>query len=115
MALASCLLAWEIWVTEVFSYFLVSIAHLPSYSVGGVFAGRLSDTMVKKWRNRRGGEWVPEDRLRAMLFSAAVLLPVSVLGSGFATRFVGGPIGLTLNLIFLFLNGVGVSAYQLPS
>lgn len=96
-------------MTGTFPCVPVPIAYLPLYLVGGIFAGRLSDNMVKKWRKRRGGEWVPEDRLRATLFSAAVLLPLSVLGSGLATQFVGGPTGLVLNLICLFFNGVGVS------
>lgn len=78
-------------------------------SVGGIFTGRLSDRMVKKWLKRRGGEWVPEDRLRAAIFSSAFLVPVSVLCSGIATHFVGGIPGLVLNLVCLFFNGLSVS------
>ena len=64
---------------------------------------------MERWRKRRAGEWVPEDRLRGAVFGAAVLLPFSVLCSGLVTHFIGGKIGLGLNLICLFLNGAGVS------
>jgi MFS family permease len=80
-----------------------------STTVGAPLAGRISDRLVKKWRKRRAGEWVPEDRLRGTLFGAAFLVPVSVLFSGLITHFIEGKVGLGLNLICLFLNGLGVS------
>jgi hypothetical protein len=51
---------------------------------------------------------VPEDRLRATLWGAATLTPLSVLAAGFITQYVEGPVGLVLNLVCLFLNGLGV-------
>lgn len=47
--------------------------------------------------------------MRGTLFGAAVLVPLSVLFSGLTTHYVGGMLGLTLNLICLFFNGLGVS------
>ncbi|KAF7983021.1 hypothetical protein HWV62_24660 [Athelia sp. TMB] len=94
---------------------LIGACFLPSglgNMVGGVFSGRLSDYMVKKWRKRRGGEWVPEDRLRAAIFSSAVLVPASVLCSGLVVQFVGGTLGLVLSLLCLFFNGMAVSSHQ---
>ncbi|KAF7980134.1 hypothetical protein HWV62_39569 [Athelia sp. TMB] len=94
---------------------LIGACFLPSglgNMVGGVFSGRLSDYMVKKWRKRRGGEWVPEDRLRAAIFSSAVLVPASVLCSGLVVQFVGGTLGLVLSLLCLFFNGMAVSYHQ---
>jgi MFS family permease len=76
--------------------------------VGAPLAGRISDRLVKKWRKRRAGEWVPEDRLRGTLFGAVFLVPVSVLFAGIITHYVGGNVGLGLNLVCLFLNGLGV-------
>ena len=64
--------------------------------------------MVVRWRERRGGRWVPEDRLRATLWGAAIFIPLSVLASGIVTQFVEGRVGLGLNLVCLFLNGMGV-------
>jgi hypothetical protein len=64
-----------------------------------------------QWRKRRAGEWVPEDRLRGTLFGAGFLVPVSVLCSGFITHYVEGNIGLTLNLVCLFFNGLGVGFF----
>ena len=69
--------------------------------------------MVVHWREKRGGKWVPEDRLRATLSGALVLVPVSILVSGLVTEYVRGWPGITLNLVCLFFNGVGVRL-QLP-
>jgi MFS family permease len=78
------------------------------YLVGAPLAGRISDKVVIKWRERRGGVWYPEDRLRATMSGALFLVPLSVLCSGLLTQFVDGKIGLILNLMCLFMNGVGV-------
>ena len=68
---------------------------------------------MKKYRERRSGEWVPEDRLRGAIFGAAVLVPGSILASGLVTYFVRGNLGIGLNLVCLFFNGVGVSTLTL--
>jgi len=83
--------------------------------IGAPLAGRLSDRLVAKWRKRRAGEWVPEDRLRAALFGASFLVPVSILCSGFITHYIEGPVGLGLNLVCLFFNGFGVDYVLSPS
>jgi len=78
--------------------------------VGSTYAGRLSDYMVVSWRKRRGGVWVPEDRLRATTFGGLVLAPLSIIGSGVVTQFCDdSPAMMLLNFFCLFLNGVGVS------
>ncbi|KAF7332985.1 MFS general substrate transporter [Mycena venus] len=43
--------------------------------VGALLAGMLSDRIVIKWRKRRGGDWIQEDRLRVALFGGATLVP----------------------------------------
>lgn len=78
--------------------------------VGAPLAGRISDKLVIRWRERRGGVWYPEDRLRVTLFAAATLVPLSSLFFGLLHEYVGGTVGLILNLICLFMNGVGVSS-----
>ena len=78
--------------------------------VGAPIAGRLSDRMVIRWRKRRGGEWVPEDRLRAGLPALATLVPLSVLLFGLTTQYVDGRLGIALDLVWLFMNGIGVSS-----
>jgi len=83
--------------------------------IGAPLAGRMSDRMVVQWREKRGGIWHPEDRLRATLFGAAVLVPFSVLASGLVTQFIEGKIGLVLNLVCLFINGLGVDLVLSPS
>ncbi|GJE88175.1 MFS general substrate transporter [Phanerochaete sordida] len=83
--------------------------------VGAPLSGWLSDRIIVKWRKRRGGTWVPEDRLRAALSGAAIMVPCSVLFSGLVTQFVPGRLGLVLNLGALFVNGLGVDFVLTPS
>ncbi|KAJ3513850.1 hypothetical protein NLJ89_g2716 [Agrocybe chaxingu] len=83
--------------------------------IGAPLAGRLSDQVVIRYRKDRGGIWYPEDRLRATIVGALVFIPLSVLFSGLLTEYVPGKIGLTLNLICLFINGIGVDFVLSPS
>jgi hypothetical protein len=76
--------------------------------VGATIGGRLADRAVIEGRLRREGEWVPEDRLRATLFGALILLPLSVLIFGLTTQFVPGKFGLMIDIVCVFMNGVGV-------
>lgn len=80
--------------------------------VGALTVGRYSDKLVVQWRAKRGGKWYPEDRLRAAIPGALVITPLSVLLSGLFITYVPGKLGVTLNLLCLFLNGIGES---LPS
>ncbi|EPS98322.1 hypothetical protein FOMPIDRAFT_147992 [Fomitopsis schrenkii] len=82
--------------------------------VGAPIAGRLSDQMVVRWRKRRGGERVPEDRLRAGLPAMATLVPLSVLLFGLTAQYVDGRLGIALNLVWLFMNGIGVDLSLSP-
>ncbi|EIW85701.1 MFS general substrate transporter [Coniophora puteana RWD-64-598 SS2] len=82
---------------------------------GAPLAGRLSDIVVRKWRKRRGGKWVPEDRLRAVWIGGVFLVPLSVAAAGLVTEYVDGTLGLVLILICLFTNGMGVDFVLSPS
>jgi hypothetical protein len=75
----------------------------------------LSDRSVIRWRRRRGGVWVPEDRLRAALFGAATFVPLSIVLCGLITHYVEGTLGLVLNLVCFFFNGLGVDLVLSPS
>jgi len=83
--------------------------------IGAPLAGHISDLLILRWRKRRGGEWVPEDRLRVTLIGAAIFVPLSVLCSGLITHYIEGRLGLGLNLICLFFNGLGVDFVLSPS
>ncbi|KAG2744937.1 MFS general substrate transporter [Suillus brevipes Sb2] len=76
--------------------------------IGAPIAGRLSDIVVKRWREKRKGVWCPEDRLRATWIGGLFMVPLSIGASGLITTYVGGPIGLCLNLLCLYTNGMGV-------
>ncbi|KXN87022.1 Quinidine resistance protein 1 [Leucoagaricus sp. SymC.cos] len=99
---------------------LIGVCFLPSgignieLLVGAPVAGRISDRITREWKLKRGF-WYPEDRLRASLIPALVFVPGSVLCSGLLTQFVPGPIGLTLNLLCLFINGFGVDMVLGPA
>ena len=71
-------------------------------------AGRLSDQIVVYYRKKRGGEWYPEDRLRATL-PGALIASFPVLASGLLIEYIPGTLGLVLNLACLFINGFGVT------
>ncbi|THH29030.1 hypothetical protein EUX98_g5165 [Antrodiella citrinella] len=76
--------------------------------LGAPIAGKLSDMVVVRMRAQRGGVWVPEDRLRVTLIGASLMIPLSILGSGIFITYVDGTPGIVLNLICLFVNGLGV-------
>ncbi|KAF9009709.1 hypothetical protein BDQ17DRAFT_1079382 [Cyathus striatus] len=76
--------------------------------IGASLAGRLSDRIIVRCREQRKCIWYSEDRLRATLFPALILVPVSILASGLLTEYMHTKVGLALNLLCLFLNGMGV-------
>ncbi|KAH6919114.1 major facilitator superfamily domain-containing protein [Coprinopsis sp. MPI-PUGE-AT-0042] len=80
--------------------------------IGAPIAGRLSDRIVASCKAKRGS-WYPEDRLRIAI-PGTILMSLSVFFAGVFTRYVDGPIGLTLNLVCLFVNGFGVDMVLTP-
>lgn len=68
----------------------------------------MSDRTVIRYRKSRGGVWYPEDRLRAALSGALIFVPLSTLLYGIVTGYIGGPVGMVLDFICLFANGIGV-------
>ncbi|KAG1782020.1 major facilitator superfamily domain-containing protein [Suillus placidus] len=95
---------------------LIGACFLPSglgNFIASLVAGRLSDTMVAKWKVKRKGIWVPEDRLRAVLVGG-LLVPLSVGLSGLVTAYIAGPLGLVLSLLCLLMNGIGVDFVLTP-
>ncbi|KAH7886253.1 major facilitator superfamily domain-containing protein [Phlebopus sp. FC_14] len=83
--------------------------------IGAPIAGRMSDATVQKWRRKRGGKWVPEDRLQAVYIGGLILLPCSLIVFGFATTYIEGTIGLTISLFALFTGGLGVDFVLNPA
>jgi hypothetical protein len=101
------------WETSVSTDSCIHILLTLYLIVGAPVAGRLSDVVVRKWRARRKGVWYPEDRLRATWIGGLFMVPLSVAASGLITTYVGGPIGLSLNLMCLYTNGMGVGLRSL--
>ncbi|KAG2052807.1 MFS general substrate transporter [Suillus hirtellus] len=81
---------------------------------GTLIAGRLSDIVIRRWREKRRGAWCPEDRLRATWIGGLIIVPLSIGASGLITTYIGGPIGLALNVLCLYANGVGVDSVTNP-
>ncbi|KAG2073412.1 hypothetical protein BDR04DRAFT_1152182 [Suillus decipiens] len=96
------------WETSVSVYHGNQCLSTPFLTVGAPVAGRLSDIIVRKWREKRKGVWFPEDRLRATWIGGLVMVPLSIGASGLITTYIGGPVGLCLNLLCLYTNGMGV-------
>ncbi|KAG1718412.1 major facilitator superfamily domain-containing protein [Suillus lakei] len=82
--------------------------------IGELVAGHLSDNAVRRWREKRKGVWCPEDRLRATWIGGLIVVPLSICASGLITTYVGGPIGLALNILCLGVNGVGIDLVLNP-
>ncbi|KAK0186140.1 MFS general substrate transporter [Armillaria mellea] len=84
--------------------------------VGAPLAGYLSDRAVILSRKKYGADsWKPEERLRAALIGTLIPVPLSVLLSGLITRYIDGTLGLVLNLVCFFVNGVGVDMALTPA
>jgi len=81
--------------------------------VGAPLSGRVSDLMIKKWRKKRAGRWVAEDRLRASLFGA-IWIPLSTGLFGIANTRIHGRASLVVCLVCLFINGIGVDVVLTP-
>ncbi|KAF8577031.1 MFS general substrate transporter [Ramaria rubella] len=97
---------------------LIGMCFIPSgigNIVGANVAGRLADRAVIEGRKRREGKWVPEDRLRATIPGALVILPLSLLVFGLTTKFIPGNLGLVITLVCLFVHGAGVDLVLAPS
>ncbi|KAH6919132.1 major facilitator superfamily domain-containing protein [Coprinopsis sp. MPI-PUGE-AT-0042] len=95
---------------------LIGACFIPSgigSMLGAPIAGRLSDGIIAKWKAKRGS-WCPEDRLRAAIPGALFLVPFSMLLSGIFTRYIDGTLGLVLNLVCFFMNGLGIDVVLSP-
>lgn len=83
-------------------------------ALGAPIAGRISDRVIVRWREKRNGCLVPEDRLRAALPGALIFLPIPVLLSGVFTHYVSGTLGLVLNMLCFFISGIGADVIMTP-
>jgi len=82
---------------------------------GAVVSGRLADVAIIRGRKRRQGKWYPEDRLLAAVPGALFLVPCALIAFAISVTFITGKIGLTICLICLFINGMGVDMIIAPS
>lgn len=77
------------------------------YVVGTLGGGRWADYIVKRWISKRGGERVPEDRLRSCVAFLGVVLPGSILIYGWTVEKAVG--GIPVPVVFMFVQGVAQS------
>ncbi|KAF8499334.1 major facilitator superfamily domain-containing protein [Hysterangium stoloniferum] len=61
-----------------------------------------------KQDNARQGKWFPEDRLLAAIPGLLFLTPCALITLGLSIAFIPGNVGLTISLICLFFNAMGV-------
>lgn len=74
------------------------------YLVGTFFGGRWADRVVKKNIRKRGGQRVPEDRLKSCLAAMGIVIPGCMLVYGWAVEKEVG--GIPLPVIVMFVQGV---------
>jgi len=97
--------------------FVIGAVFIPSgvgNMVGALLSGYISDYVILS-RTRSRGTWLPEDRLRASLPAIAVLVPLSIVGYGLTTTYVRGSLGIWCDVVWLFVNGVGVASTIWPA
>ncbi|KAJ5051508.1 uncharacterized protein L3040_001284 [Drepanopeziza brunnea f. sp. 'multigermtubi'] len=74
------------------------------YILGTFFGGRYADHVTIKWQSIRGGERVPEDRLRSALPFMGIAIPASMLIYGWSIEQRFG--GIALPVVTMFCQGV---------
>ena len=74
------------------------------YLTGTFFGGRWADHVVKKWIRKRGGQRVPEDRLRSCLVALGGVIPACMLLYGWSIEKEVG--GIPLPVIVMYVQGV---------
>ncbi|KAL8291929.1 hypothetical protein RQP46_002187 [Phenoliferia psychrophenolica] len=84
--------------------------------LGNLIASRLiglyCDYTIKRWKKKRQGVYVPEDRLRASLIGGGFVFPVSVVSLGWTLEKGSGKGGIAAAVILLTLNGIGLMVMQ---
>ncbi|KAJ8291746.1 Quinidine resistance protein 3 [Rhodotorula toruloides] len=79
------------------------------------YTGRYADWTLKRWLKRRGGVYVPEDRLYAALIGGGVILPCSVLALGWVLDKGTGKVGLAFACVLTPSNTYCVDVMPLRS
>ncbi|RDL37499.1 uncharacterized protein BP5553_04932 [Venustampulla echinocandica] len=74
------------------------------YILGTFFGGRYADYITIKWKAKRGGVRVPEDRLRSALPFMGIVTPACMLIYGWSIEARFG--GIALPVIMMFCQGV---------
>ncbi|KKA27952.1 hypothetical protein TD95_001195 [Thielaviopsis punctulata] len=74
------------------------------YLTGSFMGGRYADYTVRKWMEKRGGERIPEDRLRSAIPFMGIVIPVCILMYGWCVEKDIG--GIPMAVIPLFFQGV---------
>lgn len=75
------------------------------YILGTFFGGRYADYITIKWKTKRNGTRIPEDRLRSALPFLGILIPGCMLIYGWSIEKRFG--GIALPVIVMFFQGVG--------
>ncbi|KAL4925360.1 putative MFS transporter [Aspergillus undulatus] len=83
---------------------LLYLAPGAGYILGTFFGGRWADYTARKWYERRGQIFVPEDRLYAAVPFLIIVIPTCMLLYGWSVDKQFG--GLAVPVVFMFLQGV---------
>lgn len=83
---------------------LLYLAPGVGYILGTFGGGRWADYVARKWYERRGKVFVPEDRLYAAVPFLGIVLPACMLIYGWSVDKAFG--GLPVPIVFMFLQGI---------
>ncbi|KAF8499336.1 MFS general substrate transporter [Hysterangium stoloniferum] len=96
---------------------LIGLCFLPAGFgdiAGPLIAGRLADIAIIRGRARRQGKWFPEDRLLAAIPSLLFFMPCALITLALSIAFIPGKVGLTISLICIFFNAMGLHSVTGP-
>jgi MFS family permease len=66
------------------------------FLLGSIVGGSLSDRSVRRYKKKRGGVRLPEDRLNGSLLMILIILPVSTILYGWSVEKEFGGLGLPI-------------------
>jgi len=78
-------------------------------------AGKYADYTLKRWKAKRKGVYIAEDRLRAAIEGGCFVLPLCIIALGWTVEKASGKGGIAACVLLLFFDGVGLMFVLTPT